>query len=243
MKKPKIGVILDFNQGQEKYYSTRPHYAIRKNYLDMISRLEGLPILIPYDFQNIENYLEILDGLMVIGGFFDINPKRYGENEIHKTIILNEERENFEFEFVQKFMKSNKPILGICNGMQVINVLKGGSLIQDIQSENKNYKIHEQSKVKGREDSSKAYHEVLVEKNSLLHKIIGEEKIATNSSHHQAIRNVGNGLEISAKALDGIIEAIEDKNHKFCIGVQWHPEFSVSKADEAIFNAFVKACK
>lgn len=241
--KPIIGVIPDYNNGSEKSYSARPHYAIRENYINMISDSNAAAIIIPYDKSSTESYISMIDGLLVVGGFFDINPKRYGEEIVNNTVILNEKRGNFEFDFVEKFLKTNKPIFGICNGMQVINVVRGGSLIQDIPVEKENYMIHEQSKIKGKEDSAIGYHQVKINKNSILHKIVQEDEITTNSSHHQAVRKAGKNLEITAYATDGIIEAIEDKSHNFCVGVQWHPEFYVSQADQKLFSAFTQACK
>ncbi len=246
-KKPIIGIIPDFKNGDENSYSTRPHYAIRKNYLEMLSAFQAVPIIIPYQKDLIQDYIKMLDGLLVIGGFFDINPKKYGEEILCNNLVLNETREEFEFEFVKNFLQTKLPILGICNGMQLMNVIYGGNLIQDIllenQTQNKNYINHEQSKIKGKEDSSIGYHKVKIVENSILQKIVKKSEIMTNSSHHQAIKNVAKSLEISAYAEDGIIEAIEDKNHKFCVGVQWHPEFNVSEADELIFQSFINSCK
>ncbi len=242
-KKPLIGIILDYKSGSPSSYSVRPHYALRANYVEMINNAGAVAILIPYDYNAIDDYLSMLDGLLIVGGFFDINPKRYGENEIHKSVVLNEIRENFEFAFASKALKSKLPVLGICNGMQLINVICGGNIMQHIPDEGPDFLNHEQSKVAGQEDSSKAYHQVFIEEGTILHKIVGAKEIGTNSSHHQAIRNVGKGLTINAKASDGIIEGLEDANHPFCVGVQWHPEFAVSDADSAIFASFVEATK
>ena len=238
-KKPIIGVIPDYVKDSTQSYSTRPHYCVRKNYLDMLTDAGALVVVIPYDYDSIDEYIGLIDGLMITGGFFDICPTRYSKEEKHPETLLNTVRENFEFEFVEKFLQTKLPFFGICNGMQVINCLYGGKIIQHIPDEDGDYMIHEQSKVKGKEDSAIAYHDVLIEKDSLLHKIVGESHMVTNSSHHQAIRQVGPGMKINSRAKDGIIEGIEDPNHPFCIGVQWHPEFNVSKGDKKIFEAFI----
>lgn len=242
-KKPKIGVIPDFNPGSDLSYCTRPHYAIRTNYIEMLSQQNALPVILPYDYNGIDDHVSDLDGLLVIGGFFDIDPLRYNEKHLHPATLLNKTRENFEFQFSEKFLATKKPILGICNGMQAINTIRGGALIQDITDENNNYMIHEQSKIKGKEDSHLAYHTVKIKENTLLHKITGQTEIQTNSSHHQAIRTPGANLKITAHAPDNIIEAIEDPSHPFCLGVQWHPEFEVSPTDRKIFAALVDACR
>lgn len=242
MKKPIIGIIPDYKKGSKDSYSTRPHYALRCNYIEMINKAGGTALILPYDFSSLDQYLEMIDGLLVVGGFFDIHPKRYNETNVHSTVTLNETREEFEFELTQKVLKTKKPILGICNGMQLIAVLNGGSLIQDIPSENKNYLNHEQSK-STIPDSASPYHEVAIEAGTILSKIVGSQKIMTNSSHHQAIREVKAPIKITARAVDGIIEAIEDPTHPYCVGVQWHPEFDVSEADRKIFASFIEAAK
>ncbi len=240
VQKPLIGVVPDYRAGSPKCYSVRPHYALRRNYVDMLNNDGATVIILPYDYDAIDKYLELIDGLMIVGGFFDINPKKYGAKKIHPTVILNETRENFEFALAEKALKTNMPILGICNGMQLLNIIHGGDIIQHIPDE-KNFIIHEQSKVPGMEDSSKAYHDVNIEEGTLLHKIVGTKTIPTNSSHHQGIKTAGKGMKISAYASDGMIEAIEDPSRNFCVGVQWHPEFDVSSADQKIFASFVDA--
>ncbi len=241
-KKPIIGVIPDYVKDSVQSYSVRPHYSIRQNYLDMIADAGGLAIIIPYDYDSIDEYINLVDGVVIIGGFFDICPTRYGKEEKHEETLLNTVRENFEFEFVEKFLKTKRPFFGICNGMQVMNCLYGGKIIQHLPDEKNDYMIHEQSKVKGKEDSAVAYHDVLIEKDSLLYDIVKEDHMVTNSSHHQAIREVGPGVKINSYARDGVIEGIEDPNHPFCIGVQWHPEFNVSKGDQKLFEALVSKC-
>ena len=242
LKKPLIGIILDYRQGCKEQYSAKPYYAIRTNHIDIINAQGAKVLLIPYDYELIDYYLELVDGLMIVGGYFDINPARYGDNEIHKEVKLNEIRENFEFAIVKQALKNKKlPIFGICNGMQLINIIHGGNVIQHIP-DNENYLEHEQSKISNFCDYAKTYHDVLIEKNTKLFEIIGEERISTNSSHHQATKNVGQEIKITAKATDGIIEAIEHKTHPFCLGVQWHPEFGSTIADNKLFSAFAQAC-
>ena len=240
LSRPLIGIVPDYKEGCPNGYSVKNYYALRANYVEMINQAGGAAIILSYDYDLIDFYLENLDGLMIVGGYFDINPKRYGEEKIHPTVKLNDVRENFEFEFGKRFLESKKPFFGICNGMQLINVLHGGAVYQHLLDEGK-FIDHEQSHVEGFNSYCTPYHEVVIEKNSRLFEIIGEEKIKTNSSHHQAAKKVGSGLIASGHALDGIVEAVEDVNHPFCLGVQWHPEFSVSEADARIFRAFVDA--
>jgi len=258
--RPIIGVLPDFKEGSANGYSIRNYYAIRANYIESLIKAGATPLILTYDYNAIDSYLDLIDGLMVVGGFMDISPSRYNENFIHPTTKLNLVRENFEAEIVsralnKKFVPSklnsdngekisknlnkNLPILGICNGMQLIAVLRGAKLNQHLP-ENPALLDHEQSHFAEFNDSSKPYHQVSVVSGSKYSVIADKETLMVNSSHHQAISTLENsGLKVCALAPDGVIEAIEDPNHDFCIGVQWHPEFAVSSADEKLFAAFV----
>ncbi len=240
--RPIIGIVPDYKEGCTNGYSTREYYALRANYVEMINRAGGAAIILTYDYELIDSYLDSIDGLMIVGGYFDIHPKRYGESEIHATVKLNDIRENFEYELGSKAIKTNLPFFGICNGMQLINVLHGGKVIQHIPDD-KNFMDHEQSHNADFKDYRLGYHEVTLERNSKIFSLTNQEKFLTNSSHHQAAKLAGDGLKIVARAPDGIIEAVEKIDHPFCLGVQWHPEFEVSDADRKIFEGFVRAAK
>lgn len=240
--RPLIGIVPDYKDGCPNGYSAKNYYALRANYVEMINKAGGAAVILTYDYDLIDSYLESLDGLMIVGGYFDINPKRYGEKEIHHAVKLNDFRENFEHELGSKLIKTNIPFFGICNGMQLINVLHQGKVIQHIPDE-QNLMDHEQSHIDGFDDYRTGYHEVRIVKDSKLFSIIGEEKIMTNSSHHQAVKCAGSNLKVCANASDGVVEAIEKPDHPFCLGVQWHPEFEVSEADRRIFENFIRAAK
>jgi putative glutamine amidotransferase len=130
------------------------------------------------------------------------------------------------------------PVLGICGGQQLLNVVLGGTLIQHIPDEIKGGIAHEQTNVR-----TEAGHTVRVEKNTLLHRICGADELSVNSAHHQAVRTVGPGVIVDAIAPDGVIEGIEDPRYRYCLGVQWHPEYSISVGDQRIFDAFVAASR
>lgn len=177
------------------------------------------------------------DGLLLPGGA-DINPKMYGEEKSEKCGTPNETRDNAEPVIFREFLKTNKPILAICRGIQLINVCNDGTLFQDIKDE---------QKCKHMDFFSRAgsIHTVSIDKNSMLYGILESDKINVNSMHHQAINKVGEGFIVSAQSEDGFTEAIELQNHPFCIGVQWHPEHMSKKSAEQrkIFSFFVSACK
>jgi putative glutamine amidotransferase len=235
MKKPIIGITLDLEQ--EGSFSRYPYYAMRKNYFDMVIKAGGLPIALPYSQnKSVHDYFQLIDGLLIPGGDFDIPPEMYGEEQHPKVVLLKRDRTNFEAELAKLCLSENKPLLGICGGMQLINVVTGGSLIQDIPSQVEDSVAHQ---VKDRDSEA---HRAIIKLESKLNKITGKAEIGVNTAHHQAVKELGECV-INAIAEDGIIEGIEHPNHKYCIGVQWHPEYEVSDADYKIIESFVAACK
>ena len=233
LKKPLIGLTLDLET--KKTYSKFPWYAIRKNYCTSIIKHGGIPIPLVYDTKNIKEIIGFIDGLIVTGGAFDINPKYFSEKKKYQKIITKEERTCFELNICDRALSLNKPMLGICGGEQLLNVLYGGTLVQDIEKDIKTKIKHEQTNP--RDETS---HNVIVIKNTKLSNIVKRKTIKVNSAHHQSVKNIGSGLSLNAIAPDGVIEGIEDNSKKFCIGVQWHPEFLIEKSDKNIFKSFIK---
>ncbi len=240
-QQPIIGILPDYSNGEENSYSTKSFYAQNCNLVDSVFKANAIPILITYQSKNIDDYLNLIDGLLISGGDFDIDPVFYNENFIHPKTKLNPLRNHFEIDIIKKALaKKTLPILGICNGMQLICVVHGSKLIQHIcEEQDQNYLNHEQSDINGFENYEKAFHHVSITANSQFAKIIGEDKIYTNSAHHQAVRSVNDPIKVVGISDDGIIEAIENQNHPFCIGVEWHPEYYSSSSDEKLFNEFV----
>jgi putative glutamine amidotransferase len=243
-KKPIIGLTLDLANNCEKYsYAAFPWYALRKNYADAIIKAGGVPLLLPYQSSTINELLAIIDGVVIPGGDEDIHPKFYEPEYAEDVVIANNERDEFEILVLKKSLARNIPILGICRGMQLLNVAFGGSLIHHIPDymKNNNQTIiinHEQPSPK-----NIVSHSITIESGTKLAKMTNNKtQVMVNSTHHQAIDRVGNGLVISAKANDGIIEAIELQNHKFVIGVQWHPEYlNDNDVDLNLFKELIKA--
>ena len=177
------------------------------------------------------------DGLLLPGGA-DIEPALYGRKREEKCGKPNELRDKNEFEIFNAFVKTGKPILGICRGFQLINVACGGTLHQDIAD----IKKCSHSDFLKR---AKPVHKVTVTENTKLFEIFNKTEISVNSLHHQAVESVGENLTASAVSEDGFIEGLELNNHPFCVAVQWHPEH-MSKNDalqQKLFNEFVKACE
>jgi len=235
MKKPLIALTLDYETTQG--YSKYPWYAIRENYFTSIEESGGIGVGIPHNMKDIISLLYKIDGLVITGGNFDIDPNKFGETIVHQTVQLKENRTNFELLAAEIMLNQNKPVLGICGGEQLINVLYKGSLIQHIPDEIKNPIEHEQKNPR-----HEPGHSVRIKDNTKLHSIISTNNIMVNSAHHQAIKTPGNGLIVNALSADGIIEGIEDPTKNFCIGVQWHPEFFIQGADIKLLKAFINAC-
>ena len=234
MKKPLIGITLDEEDTQT--YSKYPWYAARKNYSESIEKAGGVSIFLPSNSQEIEYYLKLVDGLVITGGDFDIDPSLYGESNICKEIKTKKNRTNFEFSITEAAISEKKPLLGICGGQQLINVVLGGTLIQHIPDYiNNNLIKHEQPNP--RDEPS---HYVKIEKNTKLYKITNSAKMFVNSAHHQAVKTLGRNLVANSYSEDGIIEGIEAIDHPFCLGIQWHPEFLIDKCDIKIFQSFVE---
>lgn len=230
--KPLIGLTLDLETG--KTYSKFPWYAIRENYCSSISKLGGIPIPLVYDNNSINTILEKIDGFIITGGAFDIDPAYFSEKKKFSNVITKTNRTNYEIKLCCEVLKKNLPLLGICGGQQLLNVIYGGSLIQDIKREVKTSINHEQKNP--RDQTS---HSVSIVDKTNLRNIVSKKKIKVNSAHHQAVKTIGLGLSVNALAEDGIIEGIEDRKLDFCIGVQWHPEFLIEKSDKEILKKFI----
>ena len=235
MKNPIIGITFDFeNSGG---YSKFPWYAIRENYLTCLYKFGAIPFPILHEDSLNNTLLQVLDGLVITGGNFDINPKLYSEDS-RGSRNIKDKRTNFEIDIFQKFLSTSKPILGICGGEQLMNVASGGSLIQDIDKSIKTTIYHEQQNPR-----NEVSHEISITRNSKLYNIVKSQRIKVNSAHHQSVRNLGKDFVSSALASDGIIEAIEHVKHPWCLGIQWHPEFLITKADIAIIKDFILHAK
>jgi putative glutamine amidotransferase len=233
---PRIGLTLDAEPPGG--YSQLPWYAIRANYCEAIVRAGGVPIPLPHEVGLVDAYLDLLDGLIVTGGAFDLDPVLYGASERHATVRTKDRRTAFEMAITRAALQREQPLLGICGGQQLLNVALGGDLIQHIPESVRACLAHEQPNPR-----TEPGHAVEVLEGSLLHALGGTLRLEVNSAHHQAAGAVGDGVVVSGRAPDGVIEAIEVPGRRFCIGVQWHPEYRISAADDALFEALVEACR
>lgn len=234
MNKPVIGVTL-FRR--EKNKSNSKYGTINCNYVKAVVDAGGLPLLIPIvnQPQDIKHYMSLIDGLLLSGGQ-DISPELYNEEAIAELGKVDPARDNWELKLFKAAYRKKLPILGICRGMQLINVGLGGSLYQDIYSQYKDSLQHT-----SKQDESCAYHKILIEAGSQLEEILCcLDSLYVNSYHHQAIKEIGNNLKIVAKSDEGVIEAVEAKaensDQRFLIGVQWHPEDLAGVDDNSLTN-------
>ena len=233
---PVIGLTLDAEKPGG--YSKFPWYAVRENYCAAVARAGGLPILLPHEPARAGDYLERLDGLIVTGGAFDVDPAIFGAKTRHKSVTTKDRRTEFELAAARGALKRDLPVLGICGGQQLLHVVLGGTLIQHIPEEVKDALEHEQKNPR-----DQAGHEVRIVRGTLLHKVVGADRLMVNSAHHQAAADEPAGVVVNARAADGVIEGMEAPRYRFCLGVQWHPEFAITRGDERIFAAFVAACR
>ena len=235
-RRPVIGVTLDSEQpgGYSKY----PWYALRRNYLDAVAAAGGLPVAVPHDAELAADYLDQIDGLLVTGGAFDVDPSLYGDDARHATVTLKENRTRAELALATGALGRDMPVLGICGGQQLLAVALGGTLIQHIPDTIPGALRHEQPNPR-----HEPGHLVSVLPGTLLHRIVGAAEMHVNSAHHQAVRDVGKFAIVNAVAADTVIEGVEDVRYRFCLGVQWHPEFFIDPGDRRIFDALIAACR
>lgn len=232
--KPVIGINCDYEEEGKQPYS-----FIYRNYVEAIIAGGGIPLLLPIikDKNDVGHFLQRIDGLVLTGGD-DVPPQRYGRERHNKTLCVHPDKDISDNLLVSIAIHMKKPILAICYGTQLVNVVFGGALIQDLPTSGMSCIVH-------KDVGNKHYlHPVTVEKRSRLHEIVGTGYIQANSFHHQAIDTLGKGLIATAHTEDGIIEAIECKDYPFFVGVQWHPERITSDPCHAsLFSALVIASK
>lgn len=219
-RRPNIGITPDHSVHENGF----PYYDLKVAYADAVHRAGGLPFILHYsdDPATIDAYLDRISGLLVTGGAFDVPPEAYGETAREGLGGLKQGRTSFETLMLKGALERNLPILGICGGMQLLNVVLGGTLHQDILKEVPGAKEHQQQ-----HDRTQPHHPVDVKDGTLLGEVFGKGQVMANSTHHQAVKAPGKGVVISATSPDGIIEAIEAPAHGFAVGVQWHPELLI----------------
>jgi putative glutamine amidotransferase len=241
--KPLIGVTPDFNAGDRKEWGgNEPTYFLRGRYIRAVEELGGIPVVLPLvsDLNARRRLLAGINGLLLTGSGPDLPPALYGERQRYKFGVMSERRSTFELEMARLAGAAEVPVLGICGGMQAMNVALGGSLFQDISSQVTKPLQHRQPT-----GATNLSHAVTVAPGSLLRRIVRTATLRVNSSHHQSVKHVAPSLVTSAVAPDGIVEAVESPSHRFFLGIQWHPEFLFDRhrLHRRLFEAFLRAAQ
>jgi putative glutamine amidotransferase len=237
--RPRIGISTDFEQRPIRGLPVG-HAFLCQWYVDALTAAGGLPWLIaPIAPAFAAEYIEHIDGLVLSGGDFDVDPSKFGQPPHQKLGRLIPERTELELALLAVAEARRLPVLGICGGMQLINVFRGGTLIQDLPTQRPSAIAHTQAG-----DKRLPAHDVNLVHGGLLEKIVGAETLAVNSTHHQAVDRLGRGLDREAEAPDGICEAVADRTLPFFLGVEWHPEAMIGDPrQQRIYEAFVAAAK
>lgn len=229
MKPPRIGITT---YGR----SAGNRYTLPAEYVDAVRRAGGLPLLIAPGDTRIDDYLDLVDGLVLTGGG-DIDPGHYGGSTHDTLYSVDRERDEMELQLVRAVLRRRTPTFGVCRGAQILNVAMGGSLIEHLPLEVGETVLH---RAPPREPTP---HAVQVTPGSRLAAVLGTTELQPMSWHHQAIRRLADGLEVVARAPDGTIEAVELPSHPWLIAVQWHPELTArtDPTQQRLFDALVAA--
>ena len=207
------------------------------NYNEAVAQLGGLPLMVGNLLPELAGeYLEGADGLLLTGGV-DVDPSFYGEEPQPMLGLVDLPRDHFEMALYRAARARGVPVLGVCRGHQLLNVAAGGTLVQHLPALG-NTVQHEQMEIGGVPS-----HGVMLEADSSLAQAFHAERVRTNSYHHQAVDKVGKGLRIVGRSADGVVEAVEQTEGSFVLGVQWHPEMSFQAFPEQVapFRAFMAA--
>lgn len=236
-ERPLVGIAC----GQFSTGNGTSRVGVNREYVQAIEGAGAVPVLLPLveSEELVEQLLGNLNGLLLAGGG-DVDPMRFGEDPIPGLGEVDPERDDFELALVKAALQRDMPVLGICRGIQVLNVAAGGTLYQDIQCQVPRAIQHNQ-----RAPRWYPSHEVRLDGDTLLASIYQADSLRVNSFHHQAVKVAAPVFRVSAKAKDAVVEGIESREHRFVVGVQWHPESMVDRypAQRLLFAAFVKAAR
>jgi putative glutamine amidotransferase len=220
MSRPTIGVTAATEKVSYGVWSEVPSFMSPASYARAVQRAGGRPVLLIPDQEDTEDpdgVLDVIDALIVTGGAGDVNPALYGEEPHPETGPIQEERDAYELALVRAAIDRRMPVLGICRGMQILNVAYGGGIEQHVPD------------VVGHEDhrhtpGTFGDHDVELEPGSLAARAVGAERAPVKSHHHQGVKEIGAGLAVTGRADDATVEALEDPSCPFVLGVLWHPE-------------------
>jgi putative glutamine amidotransferase len=243
--RPVIGVTTQTLQAIDGIPPQLPHSVVMNDrYYTAVAQAGGAPVLVPLlhdDLDALRAVYEMLDGVLIPGGV-DVNPATFGEAPHPKLGRVDEPRDVVEMQLTRWAIADGKPVLGLCRGLQVINVALGGTLYQDLEAQYPDGIKHDYFPTYGFGRDHLA-HDVTVTAGSRLRTVLDRDRITVNSMHHQGIKTLAPTLVASAVAPDGLVEAVELPGSPFCVGVQWHPEvFEMANPDTRhVFREFITA--
>ena len=227
MHRPVIGIVGNllieqggFSPGLERSY-------VNNDYVAALERSGAIPVILPVvRGQDVaERQTEGVDGLLISGGY-DIDPLLFGEEPRRSLEFVYRDTDIFQLRTIQTALRRNQPLLGICKGIQLLNVACGGTIYQDLSESPDSFIKHSQNRKRACPS-----HTVVAEEGSLVAELLGTA-FPVNSYHHQAVKDVGRGLRITSRAMDGVVESLEMEEAPFAVGVQWHPEMMMAGGDE-----------
>lgn len=245
LQRPVIGIPTQTLQAIEVIPAgLPPSWVMNQRYFQAVTSVGAVPWMVPLmdnDPATMRAIYDRLDGIFIAGGV-DVDPSSYGEERHGKCGVGDLPRDHVELMFTRWALEEGKPVFGVCRGMQIINVATGGTLYQDCEALYADAIKHDYFPGAGWERDYLA-HEVRIAPDTRLRRLFGAETVMVNSMHHQAVRELGDGLTISAFAPDGMIEAVEGTAHPFLVGVQWHPEMLVDTdvGTRRLFEEFIEA--
>lgn len=235
--RPLIGITLDFQESGS--FSKRPHYAVRTIYFAAVEAAGGLPIAIPHLAERLPDYFKRIDGLVIPGGTF-ASPESWYVDPHEPKPYDDSPRAAFDIAVVEGALSRDLPLLGICAGMQELACVAGAKMTRNVHKHHQTAIDH----LRGRPAEEYA-HAVIVEPGTRLASIVGPGTMQVNTAHQEAVVSVPTEMRISARAPDGVIEAIELPGRRFALGVQWHPEFFRASGNphRKVFEALVAAAR
>lgn len=240
MTRPVIGVVLDHEPNPNMdttvsgVFSRRPFYALRTHYFEALWQAGALPVALPYEHEAIPHFLTLCQGIVTPGGRYPFPDSWYGKGA---KADVPDPRFGFEVALTKACLDQDKPILGICCGMQVMGGIFGAKIHEDVMAATGTTIDHLNEKP-AEEDA----HAISIIEGSKLHQITGVTEMMVNTAHREALYDIPETVAVSATAPDGVVEAIEIPGHRFALGVQWHPEFygdGTSNPHAKLFDALV----